>query len=186
MNKILIAALIILTSSLGHAKNSFYCPQNHGYIKEGMSESQVLQACGKPTNKSSSKQPASRNIKVTSLVFNNVGSKNALRNGFSVTFGNEGGTSLSVNIVDNKVSDMLVDGQTSTSTNICSGANIQVGDNATKVISSCGSPSVTNTSVRQVFLNGQQEVTNWSYVGNRAQPNFSLTFVNGKLQSINN
>src|SRR6185312_2405630 len=56
---------------------SYYCPQNHGYINLGMTPDQVISACGQPISQQESNQPVLQKIPVQQLMYNNAGASNA-------------------------------------------------------------------------------------------------------------
>ena len=77
-NRLLIALGIssVCMTAMGGVQ-SFYCPQNHGYINVGMSPDQVIGACGEPLSKQQSNQPITQRVPVQQLIFNAVGGQKA-------------------------------------------------------------------------------------------------------------
>lgn len=166
------------------ADDAFFCPQNHGYIKIGMSPQEVMAACGQPVAKEESNKPVLQKIPVTQLMFNNKGTDSAFYGVWNIPTGS-GGTSLQVDIVDKKVKSVKVNNQDSNAFSICQGTSIQVGDPVGKVYNNCGSPTLVNsTFINQVVPTAKKPEV-WIYELSPYQPPVSLTFVNGKLQSIN-
>ena len=167
------------------AEESYFCPQNHAYIKIGMSTDEVMAACGKPLSSQESNQPIFKKIPVQQLIYNNQGTETAFYGTWNVPTGS-GGTTLEVDVVNNRVGAVRVNGADSNAFSICKGADIQVGDQVGKVYGSCGSPSViNNTFIRQEVPTPEKPQV-WVYQPDQYQPTITLTFVNGKLQSINN
>lgn len=172
------------------AANSMYCPQKQGYIRVGMSEKEVLGLCGAPQNKlDSSDGQIVQKVPVTQLIYTTL-NQGAVYSGLTSYYtmwslpSGSSGTSLQVNIIDNKVASISINGSNSNSSNVCGGVSIEPGDDANKVYSACGSPSlVNNTWIRQP-LNKKQRPEIWIYQTHEYQPSTSLTFINGKLQSI--
>lgn len=185
MNIKLIPSLILSFIPLTVlADDSFYCPQNHAYINVGMSTNQVLAACGQPLSQQDSNQPILQRIPVQQLIYNNQGTGTAFYGVWNVPTGS-GGTSLQVDVVNNRVKTISVNGSESNAFSICNGTNIQVGDQVGKVYGSCGSPSVVNNTFINQPVPTATKPKIWIYSPGQYQPTVSLTFVDGKLQSIN-
>lgn len=176
--------LSLLTCSL-YADQGFYCPQNHGYINIGMSQEQVMGACGKPLSTQESNQPVLQRIPVQQLIYNNQGTSTAFYGVWNIPTGS-GGTPMEVAVVNNVVQAIKVNGSDSNASSICSGNSFQIGDSVGKVYGACGSPDVVNNTfvTQQVPTAKKPEI--WIYQTDPYQPPMSLTFVDGKLQSINN
>lgn len=174
----------LLPFSLFADNQSFYCPQNHGYINIGMTQDQVIASCGQPLSQQDSNQPVTRKIPVTQLLYNHMGTSTAFYGVWNMPTGN-GGAQLEINIVDRKVKSIRLNSSDSNAVSICAGNSIQVGDPVEKVYYSCGSPSLTNnTYINEVVPTGQKPQI-WIYQPGEYQPAVTLTFVDGKLQSIN-
>lgn len=178
-----IAYLTIAQTSFAD-EDAYYCPQNHGYIKVGMSMDEVISACGQPISKQQLRRPLTQKVPMKQMFFNNQSSQKAFYGVWAVPTGTNDGGQLQIDIVENKVHAVHVNGSGSNAFSICGNRNIQVGDPATMVYSSCGSPSmVNNTFIYQpIQSNTKPEV--WVYQPNEYEAMISLTFVNGKLQSI--
>lgn len=177
-----ILSLLIPISAL--ADQSIYCPQNQAYINIGMSTDQVLAACGQPISQQTSNQPFYQKIPVQQLFYNNQGSSTAFYGVWNLSTGTNG-VQLQVDVIDNKVKAIKLNGSSNNAFSICGGVSIQVDDPVSKVYSACGSPSTTNMSYTNVPVPGGNPVV-WMYQFGQYQPSVSLTFVNGKLQSISN
>jgi hypothetical protein len=190
--------ILLILPCLAQADQSMYCPQNHAYINIGMSTDQVIAACGQPSSIQESNQPIMQKVPMQQLIFNNLapndsdfaGSLNTAPNTafygvWNIPTGSSG-VQVQVDIVDNKVKNITVNGGGSNALSLCSGTNIQVGDPASKVYGACGSPNVTNNSYINVPIPSQTRPQIWIYQPGPYQPSFSLTFVDGKLQSIGN
>lgn len=174
----------ILFSSMSYADDQFYCPLNSAYIKLGMTNADVVAACGKPLSQQDSNQPVVQKVPVMQLIYNNKGTPTVFYGVYNVPIGN-GGAQLQIDVIDKKVSSIKLDSSDSNSVSICGRGNIQVGDPLAKVYSSCGNPSITNnTYINQVIPEAQKPQV-WIYKAGAYQPSTSLTFVNGRLQSIN-
>ncbi|MFA5959326.1 MAG: DUF2845 domain-containing protein [Tatlockia sp.] len=163
---------------------SFYCPENHGYINVGMTKDAVTAACGQPLSQQQSNQPVMQKVPVKQLMYNNMGSQKAFYGVWSIPTGISGGTSLQVNVVNNKVKSISVNGSGSNAFSVCGGASIQVGDPASKVYGACGNPSVVNQTYINQPIQSNQKPEVWIYQPGQYQQPITLTFINGKLQSI--
>lgn len=181
-----ISSLVLFILPFGLlADQSFYCPQNHGYINIGMSTKEVIAACGQPLSQEDSNKPILKKIPVQQLIYNNQGTGTAFYGVWNVPTGS-GGTQLQIDVIDNRIRNITVNGSNSNAFSICGGANIQVGDQVGKVYGSCGSPSVVNNTYINESVPTAQKPQVWIYQLGQYQPTVSLTFVDGKLQSINN
>jgi len=194
---ILIAfSVSLLAAAPALAVTQIYCPQNSGYINVGMTQAQVLSACGQPLTKQRTNAPVTQKVPVKQLIYTALNTGAYYTGQSAYLYGDRTmsqwtlpsgttGISLEVDIINNKVSDVRINGSSTNAMSICGGTNIQVGDNINQVLNACGSPTMTNNSyVNQVVpSNNPPEV--WIYQVNQYQTPNSLTFVNGKLQSIN-
>ena len=180
------------------APPSVYCPQKAGYINIGMTPDQVIAACGQPLSQQQSNAPVMEQIPVKQVFFNNQGQSTAFYGvwalpGGSGNYGeyqpfnsNNGGSGvqLQVDIANNQVRSVKVNGSDTNAFSICGGVSINVGDPASKVYNACGSPSLVNTTYVNVPIQSAQKPQIWVYqMGQYAKP-MTLTFVNGQLQSI--
>lgn len=167
------------------ADQSLYCPQNHGYINVGMTSAQVISACGQPISKQDSNQPLLQKIPVQQLIYNNKGTGSGFYGVWNVPTGN-GGAQLEVDVVNNKVKSIKLNGGDTNAMSICGGRSIQAGDPVGKVYGACGSPSLVNNTFINQMVPTPQKPQIWIYQPGQYQPTVSLTFIDGKLQSINN
>ena len=172
------------------AVQSIYCPGKHAYIKVGMAPGQVTSACGKPSFIEQSRRSATRKIPVKQLIYTVLnrgglypGLNPAFYDQWSLPSGTEG-TSLEIDLVDDKVAAFRINGSRSNSVSICGGVGINIGDPIQKVYSACGTPeSVNNTFIdQQIPSNSKPQI--WTYQIDPFQPDIRLTFVNGRLESI--
>lgn len=177
-------SLFTLPFSLYADTQSIYCPQNHAYISVGMTPDQVIAACGQPLSQQDSNQPVTQKIPVQQLIYNNQGTSTAFYGVWNVPTGS-GGAQLEVNIVDKKVKSIKLNSSDSNAVSICGGNSIQIGDPVEKVYYSCGSPSLTNNTYINEIVPTAQKPQVWLYQPGQYQASVTLTFVNGRLQSIN-
>lgn len=187
MRKLFIIALsiIFLFSSLdAFGVESMYCAGHQDYINVGMTVSQVVAACGEPLSKQKSDKPVMRKIPVLQILYNNAGAPTAFYGVWNMKVGNNTGTQLQVNIVNNKVSSIQINGGDANAFSICNGNQVQVGDPVANVYNACGTPSVVNRTYINQPVPSKEPPEVWNYQTDEYQPPYSLTFVNGILQSI--
>lgn len=177
-------ALVLLPFSLFADTQSLYCPQNHAYINVGMTQDEVIAACGQPASQQDSNQPVTEKVPVTQLIYNNMGSGTAFYGVWNVSTGTSG-SKLEFDIVDKKVKSLRLNGSDTNAASICSGNSVQVGDPIEKVYYSCGSPSLTNNTYINEVVPSAQKPQIWIYQPGQYQPSVTLTFVDGRLKSIN-
>ncbi len=173
----------VLSFSL-FADQSLYCPQNHKYINVGMSQAQVIDACGAPISKQDSNQPVMQRVPVQQLIYNNEGTSTAFYGVWNLNTGS-GGARLEIDIVNQQVRGIKLNGNDNNNISICGGRGIQVGDPIGKVYGLCGSPSLVNNTYINQMIPSTQKPEVWIYQPGQYQQSVTLTFVNGKLQSIN-
>ncbi len=171
------------------AAQSMYCPGNHQYINVGMTQDDVIAACGQPVVKKTGNNPVVERIPVVQLIYTTL-NQGAIYQGltpvytmFSLPSGSTG-VSLSVDVIDNKVQGININGSSANASTLCGGIGLQIGDDVGKVYSACGSPSMVNNTYINKPLPSSAKPEIWIYQVNQYQPLFSLTFVNGQLQSI--
>lgn len=175
---------------IAHATDSMYCPQRQGYITVGMSQNQVINACGQPSIKRTSNNPVMKNTPVTQLIYSTL-NRGAVYPGWTNVYNmwslpsGSNGVTLQINIVDQKVADINLNGNSTNAISICRGTSIQKGDNVNKVYSLCGSPSLSNNTYISTPVPESEAPQVWIYQVNEYEAPFSLTFINGTLQSIN-
>jgi hypothetical protein len=180
---------------------SLYCPQNSGYIKPGMTADQVIAACGSPISQQDSDKPVMQKIPLKQLFFNNQGqstafygvwaipggSSNYVQNQYVPFNGNNGGggSQLEVDIVNEQVHGIKINGGDSNAFSICGGVNISAGDDASKVYNACGTPTLVNNTFINVPIPSKTKPKVWIYQMGQYKPPVTLTFVNGRLVTIN-
>lgn len=181
---------LVLTTSLVHAEQApFYCPQKHGYIRIGMTEKEVLFNCGEPISKEKSKQVAMEQIPVTQLIYTTLNPDPVYRgyeliyNTWSLPIGSSG-SSLEVDIIDNKISSIRFNGSNTNASSVCGNRSFAVGDLADKVYSACGSPNLTNRTFINQPVKNKSKPEIWHYYIDRYNPSFKLIFIDGKLTAI--
>jgi len=182
--KVLTALLTAALPCSLFAAQSLYCPQNHAYIHIGMTTNEVIAACGQPLGKQESNQPIFQKIPVQQLIYNNKGTDTVFYGVWNLPTGN-GGATLEVDIVDKVVKGVKMNGTDNKAFSICGGVSIQIGDPIGKVFGACGSPSIVNNTYVNQIVPTAKKPENWLYQPGQYQPPVSLTFVDGKLQSIN-
>lgn len=167
-----------------------YCPQHSSYINIGMTQAEVLSACGDPISKEQPNTPIMKKVPAQQLIYSQlnpgayyIGETSAFYTQWSIPSGTSG-INLTIQVVNNKVSSVNINGTNTNAASLCDGYTIQIGDDVSKVYTACGSPQVVNNSyVNQAIpTNTKPEI--WIYQFNQYQPPINLTFVNGKLQSI--
>lgn len=181
------------------ALEMYYCPQNHGFIKIGMSPEEVEAACGPPLSKQESNKPVMQQIPMLQLFYNNQGTPSSYYGVWALPTGVGTGQRLEVDVINNKVSAIRLNGENinassitsnidtnmgnTNDTTVCSG-EFKIGDPVQKVYNACGDPPiVNNTFVNQPILSNRKPVI-WIYQPSEYEQQISLTFVNGHLQSI--
>lgn len=163
---------------------SLYCPQNHGTIRVGMTPDQVIAACGQPSSMQESDQPVYRKVPVQQLIFNNQGTATAFYGPWTIPT-RATGSRLEVDVIDNKVKAIRMNGGEMNSFSICEGVPIQINDPVAKVYNACGSPSLVNNTFINTAIQSNDQPKIWIYQTTPYQPPIVLTFIDGKLQSIN-
>jgi len=182
---------------------SSYCPQGHTFIQIGMTANEILGACGQPTQKIVSQQPITEKIPVTQLIYTAISQPNPAPGQVSAvsdnwypglediysqwslpTAANES-FKLEVDIIHNKVSAIRMNGGGSNAMSMCAGQPFQVGDDLSAVYASCGSPETTNTTYKNATIPSKKKPEVWVYEVDQYSPKLRLTFIDGKLQSIN-
>ncbi len=170
---------------------SVYCPSGHAFIHVGMPESEVISTCGQPNSKEQSNQQATRRVPVKQLIYTTLASINpypglqsAVFDQWSLPSGVDNSFTLQVNIINNKVSSISLNGSQNNAMTICGGSSVQVGDDESAVYAQCGSPNATNHTFINQQIPGNTKPETWIYQVDPYQPPIHLTFVNGSLESI--
>jgi len=183
------------------ADNAVYCPTGHGFIHVGMNMQDVLTACGTPQSKKIAKKPFEKHVPMTQLIYTslNQGSvypqlNSAFYDQWSLSSGSTGSTA-QFDIINNKVVSIKINGGATNASTVCDGSSVQIGDPIGRVYSACGSPaSMTLTSAssgntNHTYINqpmpSKKKPEIWTYQLDAYQPALHLTFVNGRLESIN-
>lgn len=188
-SRYIFALIVALLPSFAGAADSVYCPQGQGYLHAGMTSDQVLQACGQPLSRQVSNVKLETRIPVTQLIYTTL-NQGAVYPGLTSYYtmwslpSGSTGTSLRVNVIDNKVTGFSINGSETNAMSICGGTSIQIGDDVNNVFSACGSPSLVNETYINQPVPRNQHPEIWLYQLNPYQSPISLTFVDGKLQSI--
>lgn len=161
------------------AANSYFCAGTSNYAVIGNTMAQVLANCGQPKTVTQNTTPSSQPTQVTQWVYN-YQNNSQLR---KLNTPNYQLAALIVNMVNNKVVSILVNGQNVSSTNFC-GANIKlnVGDSNLKVRQICNAPSQIQ-QVTQDIAQPSITTVNWTYQSEFQAP-VTMTFQDGILQSI--
>ncbi|KTC65421.1 Protein of uncharacterised function (DUF2845) (plasmid) [Legionella adelaidensis] len=177
---------LLITSAFA---DSFYCPQHSAFINIGMTQDQVVAACGVPLSKQASNAPVTQRVPVKQLIYTTLNQGavypglDNIYNMWSIPSG-QTGVNVEVDIIDNKVANVRINGSSSNAVSLCGGTNIEIGSAENLVYQACGNPTmVNNTYINQpVPSNSKPEV--WVYQVDQFHSPYSLTFVNGKLESI--
>ncbi len=183
----IIAGLLILPYTAMAA--DVYCPQKSGHINVGMTEAQVIAACGDPIATKESNRPATQKVPLKQLIYTSL-NRDArpectydLYNIYSLPCGSTGLT-LKIDIINEKVVNVNIDGTGSNATSICGGVDIQLGANENDVYAACGSPNTVNETFLNQPIPSDKKPKVWLYQIDQYHKPITLTFVNGKLQSI--
>lgn len=181
----ILAFISFFLCGVSLAANSVYCPENRGFINTGMSQQQVINACGAPAKKEQSARPATTKVPMTQLFYNQSGSPSAFYGHWNIPTGTNSGTNVEIDVINDKVSAIRLNGSSSNALSICSNTSIQAGDPIQKVYSACGNPSNTNKTFVNQPMQGNPKPEIWTYTLDPYQnTSMRLTFVNGRLQSI--
>jgi len=185
----LLAGLLLVNT----ASFALFCPAQFKNITTGMTEEEVLAACGAPLSKQESNLPVQRKVPITQFYYNNQGAPGAVVPPVTPSSNYYGlydnpqdirGNMLQVDIVDNKVYGIAMDGTAQNAFSICNGSMVQIGDPVGKVYGACGAPLLTNKTFIIENLVDEPKPQIWIYQFNQFDVPARLTFVNGKLQSI--
>lgn len=174
------------------AADSFYCPQNHAYINVGMNQDAVIAACGEPTSRRVGANTVNQQVPEKQLIYTNL-NKGAvsfypgldpLYQMWNLPSGSQGVT-VQVNVVNGKVSNIILNQQSTNGLSACSGGSFQIGDDMNQVINACGPPNIINDSYTSQVVPENQNPEVWVYDNFLdQQPSITLTFINGILQFI--
>jgi len=184
----MLSLFFIATSSLAEQK-PFYCPQKHGYARIGMTEAEVLAACGQPSLKEKSKQAAVEQVPVTQLIYTTLNPDPVYRGYklvyrmWSLPIGSQG-SSLEVDIINKKIMAIRFNGESSNASSVCNNRSFAVGDLADMVFTACGNPSHVNRTFINRKIKSKSKPVTWVYNADPYQPTFRLIFLDGKLRAI--
>lgn len=187
------------------AGDSMYCTRHHSYISKGMSPQAVLSACGKPSAIKKGSGSVMRRIPLKQMVYKAVNDQ-ALFQGWDLIYNTwnlprgTDGLLLTVEILDDKIYSMSMNGASTNATSLCynetlqfgkvfdkttnQGPNIQVGDPVSKIEANCGNPNIINTVYINQPVPADERPEVWTYFKTEHQQAFKLTFVNGQLEVI--
>lgn len=183
-----LSLFFIVTSGFAEQK-PFYCPQKHGYIRIGMSESEVLAACGQPSSQEKSKQAAVEQVPVMQLIYTTLNPDPVYR-GYKYVYSmwslpvGSSGSSLEVDVVNKKITAIRFNGENTNASSVCSNRSFSVGDPADKVFTACGNPSLVNRTFQNQKIKSKNKPVTWIYSSDPYQPTFRLIFLDGTLRAI--
>ncbi len=171
-----------------------FCPQKSGYIDVGMTEEQVINACGEPLAKERPNKPITQKVPALQLIYTALnsgayytGQTAAYYTQWSLPSGTSG-VNVVIEVINNKVSSVTMNGSGIKSLSICngngSGRGVNVGDDVSVVYMDCGSPQLSNTTYVEQTIKTDKKPVVWIYQIDEFHDPMSLTFVNDKLQSI--
>lgn len=189
-SKILTLAALSFMSFNLLAAQSIYCPLHQRYVNVGMTVADVVAACGEPVNKLDSDRPNIQRIPVKRLIYIEL-NKGSVYSGLNSTYdmwsipSGSKGVSLEVDIINNRVTAVNINGGGNNTMDICQNGNVSIGNTEAQVNAACGSPDMVNNTYIDQAIPSKNPPQIWIYQVNQYQPPFSLTFVDGKLQSIN-
>ncbi len=189
MNKRFYTTLVSMCISCVVFAQQTYCPGNHGMIDVGMTTDQVLSACGAPSSRQQSDAPVTQKVPMTQMIYTTL-NQGAIYQGltpvytmYSLPSGSQG-VNLQINLVNNKVVSINMNGSNVNSSTLCSGGTVQMGDSVSTVYDACGSPAMTNNTYIKQPIIGKSKPEIWFYQANQYAPVMRLTFLDGILQSI--
>lgn len=189
--KIKLILTIICYFPLAALAEALYCPQNHGYINVGMTQEQVINACGEPLSKlDSTNTKIEKKVPVKQLLYLylNQGSVfptiNGIYDTWSLPSGSEG-LLMQIDVINNKVSSVRIDNSDNNAFSVCGGQPIVVGDDEIKVYNACGSPAMINNTFTIETIPDAKNPEVWIFQQDQFAPVTRLTFIDGILQFIN-
>lgn len=187
--KLLITLLTLFYPFANYAQG-YYCPQNHAYVNIGMSQADVIKACGEPQVKLDSTQnKIEQKIPVKQLIYVKLNrgavftTMDSIYDTWSLPSGSEG-LSVQVDVINNKVSGFKINGAETNALTVCGGAAIMIGDEELRVYNACGTPSMINNSYIVKTIPGSEKPEVWVYQADQYSPQVKMTFVNGILQFL--
>ncbi len=194
--KLAIPLLSLTMITFNAYADNLFCAKTSGYIKTGMSLSQVSNICGKPVTVKKDKASNVKRVPIEQWIYHNV-SKLAIEQwvnqsgNFAGTTGNfnhqVGGandSNLTVIFRDNVVIGIVLNGMAMPAADVCNGNNISNGDTMSNVSFACGQPAYTNKTYQTIQTGEMSQVEVWQINPAPYQPPVTLTFRNGILESI--
>lgn len=194
---LVISGLFVVPFITWAGAQSFYCPQHSGYINIGMTQAQVISACGDPVSKQQLNTPVMQKVPVQQIIYNNEGNKKAFYGVWAMPIGSSntgmlqpfggnsgGGAQVQVNVMNNQVSSILLNGSKTNAFSICGGVSVEIGDPVATVYNACGTPSLVNHTYVNQPIPSSTKPEIWVFQPGPYQPPLTLTFIDGKLQSI--
>lgn len=193
------------TAIAAYSEQSFYCPQGQKTVQVGMTDKEVLDACGNPNAKIAAKHAATERVPVTVLIYSSInapnpysdsgmGQVNAVYNNwypgldsiyqeFSLPKNRNDSFKMQVSIIKNKVAAISTNGSSSNKMTLC-GNKFQIGDDVNQVYAACGTPDATNVNYIDQPIPSRTRPMTWIYQVDEFQPAYRLTFIDGRLESI--
>lgn len=196
MNKIAAFLVANVISNVIYADNGVYCPQKAGFVRVGMTQEQVLSMCGEPRVRQKSNQLAIKRVEVQQLFFEHHGGPNAFNgvwqipggypmNGGQDTFSsNSGGQTLEIDVIDNKVAAIKLNGGSLNSLSTCD-APLNVGDDVSEALYACGNPTKENDTYVNMPIPSKKQPELWIYQSDQYHPVIRMMVVDGRVASIN-
>lgn len=193
IKSLLFTATLLMFVNTASAVDSFYCAKNHAYINVGMTQDQVLASCGNPSAIRDSSGSVIQQIPMTQLIYNDI-NKGAVffypgldrvYSLFSLPSGSTG-NNIEIDLINNQISAIKINGVSSNALSMCKQGNVQIGDNTNAIYNACGAPDNINQTYINRAVPRSQNPQVWMYESQNYQPGFTLTFINGILQSIQN
>jgi len=185
---LLLSLFLIAVPSFAE-QQPFYCPQKHGYVRIGMTESEALAACGEPTSKEKSQKSAVEQVPVTQLIYTTLNPDPVYRGYelvyrmWSLPIGSQG-SSLEIDIIDQKIVAIRLNGEGTNASSICNNRSFAVGDPGDAAFSACGNPSHVNKTFINRTIRSKSKPITWTYSTDPYQPTFRLIFLDGTLRAI--
>ena len=158
------------------------------YINKGMSVMQVVNACGQPSYKRLKHEPVVEKIPMTQLTYNSLNSRSMYQGldpvyqAFELPMGGMAAR-VEVDVVNNIVTGIRVNGSSTNALSLCDNANVQVDSSVEDVYDACGVPTIVNETFITKVVPQSDHPEVWTYQ-TQYMPDMSLTFVKGTLQSI--
>lgn len=168
MLKQLLATTLMLFSASAMA---WMCPNNFNQIQVGDTLATIEQQCGKPTLQTSTEKEASVPQDWTYYVQNNQPSSTPAAS-------MPGSIKLTLAFVNDRVVNIMVQGNSLTSTSIC-GPTVSVGDNSATIEAACGKTTFINKYAPQNGAPKPTEIIEYNY---GSAPLNTLIFENGILK----